>query len=312
MTNKNLYPQETSPEMTFALFSQDLKSQSLRAFNDKAYDFFHTAVEHRFMLTDPEKIRAGINNLVDIANKDPESPLKFDIYNALAEYYAEHVENNDSVDFKVQYHLYSILGPEPFVNNSGVPLLNGQLMNCTNFDFILDMRREKIKQLTQEKPVERSPKKISQKKFETITNLIGHPPEFDDSDAKFTPQDIRHVAKEAAKRYGITDSTEFDICPQHYVDSAVRAACEDTYRFAYDNITWADEGALLAVAEIQLMALSQDGLALDVKLGAMNNLVTLFKSKYNDNISEIIFKPPLPTSNPMIAQQELKKSIVGL
>jgi hypothetical protein len=134
-------------DMRTALLMQDQKSGALRAANDHNYNFFHRTVEHVFAQTGTDKIRKSINNLVDVANREPESSLKFYIYDALGEYYAEHIQGNDSVDPYVAYHLSSILGPEPFITGGGIPVINGQLANCTNFDFILDMRREKIKQI---------------------------------------------------------------------------------------------------------------------------------------------------------------------
>lgn len=133
--------------MRNALLIQDQKSEELRANNDHKYRFFHRAVEGVFSHQGRDETRRAINQLVDIANRVPESSIKFDIYNALGEYYAEHIQDNNSADPYVAYHMSSILGPEPFFTDSGIPVISGQLTNCTNFSFILDMRREKIKQL---------------------------------------------------------------------------------------------------------------------------------------------------------------------
>lgn len=134
-------------DMRTALIMQDQKAGALRAANDHNYDFFHRTVEQIFGQTDRDKVRNSLNNLVEVANREPESSLKFVIYDALNEYYHQNIYNNDSVDAYIGYHLYSILGSEPFVTGGGVLVINGQLANCTDFDFILDMRREKIKQL---------------------------------------------------------------------------------------------------------------------------------------------------------------------
>lgn len=134
-------------DMRTALLMQDYKSQELKASHQHSRDFFDRAVNRIFNLTDRDRTRMEINNLVDIANRYPESSIKFDIYDSLHMYYAEHINGNSRIDPYVAYHVSSILGPEPFVTSGGVPVINGQLANCTNFDFILDLRRKKIQEL---------------------------------------------------------------------------------------------------------------------------------------------------------------------
>jgi hypothetical protein len=132
-----------------ALLEQDQKSKKLREANDIQSGFYQRTVEQIFSLDNRDDIRNALNNLVDVANRDSESSIKFNIYEALNEYYCEYIKDDDTADPYIAYHLLSILGPEPFVTSSGIPVINGQLANCTNFDFILDLRREKIKQLRQ-------------------------------------------------------------------------------------------------------------------------------------------------------------------
>lgn len=134
-------------DLRTALLMQDYKSQELKAAHQHSRDFFDRAVKRIFELPDRDRIRKEINNLVDIANRYPESSIKFDIYDSLNEYHAEHIQGNDAVDPYVAYHVSSILSSDPFITGGGIPVINGQLANCTDFDFILDQRREKIKKL---------------------------------------------------------------------------------------------------------------------------------------------------------------------
>lgn len=134
-------------DMRTALLMQDDKSQELKAAHQHSRDFFDRAVKRVFSLSDRDRTRREINNLVDIANRYPESSIKFDIYDSLNEYYAEHINGNDSIDPYVAYHVSSILGSDPFVTSGGALVINGQLTGCTNFDFILSLRQEKIAEL---------------------------------------------------------------------------------------------------------------------------------------------------------------------
>lgn len=138
-------------DMRTALLIQEQKSESLRAANDHNYNFFHRIVERVFSFEDPKKTLVEIDNLVKIANREPWSSLKFFIYDALGEHYAQYIEGNETVNPEVAFHISSILSPEPFVSEDGELNETSQLKKCINFDFILDMRREKIKQLQKNK-----------------------------------------------------------------------------------------------------------------------------------------------------------------
>jgi len=134
-------------DMRTALLAQDKKSQELRTDSDNKSRFSHQAVEDVFRHQGRDEKREALNKLVDIANDAPESSLTFSIYDALNKYYAEHFKSNDKADPFVAYHMFSILNPEPFVTNGGASITNGHLGDCTNFNFILDIRRKKIKGL---------------------------------------------------------------------------------------------------------------------------------------------------------------------
>ncbi len=137
----------TKMDMRTALLIQGQKSEELRAANDHNYGFFKRTVERIFTLDDRDKTRKAINNLVDVANREPWSSIKFFIYDALGEYYAEHIHGNDNVNPDVACHMSSILETEPFITDGGILVETTQLENCVDFDFILKMRQERIDQL---------------------------------------------------------------------------------------------------------------------------------------------------------------------
>lgn len=119
-------------------------------------------------------------------------------------------------------------------------------------------------------------------KFATLTHFADETPKIDDSHASITSENVFNTAWEIAQKHGFDPSSEPDQVSSQTLNEVFAEATQATFDMV-SNMTWDDQSAILAVAEIQLMALTQPDIRLDIKESAMNNLRDILLSRGNFN-----------------------------
>lgn len=128
------------------------------------------------------------------------------------------------------------------------------------------------------------------KEFTAISNLTDHQPIINDSRATLTAENVFSTAWSTAQKYGFNESSEADLITPQDMNVVFADAIQATAEMCND-ITYYDQSAILAIAEVQFMALAQSDVRFDIKHAAMSNLrnIILTRDSYNSAVLYPIF-----------------------
>lgn len=107
--------------------------------------------------------------------------------------------------------------------------------------------------------------------FGTIISLAHETPKIDDSLAKTTAKDVFDKAWEIAQKYGYNETNEANLISSYDKNIIYARVIAETYGMTF-GLTVNDQSAILAIAEVHLMALSHPEVEQNTKETAIHNL----------------------------------------
>lgn len=142
-TSEILKRSSTNHDTALIFLAQDIRARELRGLVDRQYQNAVANLNLALIKDTPQETRQTLNELVDQANHGSHRDAYY-LFIAMRQFAIDNTDNM-GINPHVWLHIYQISHTDFYLTGSNVPVVNGNIAECTEFNFVVNTRLEKIR-----------------------------------------------------------------------------------------------------------------------------------------------------------------------